>query len=120
VKGTAGSTTETTTVTLTVTAAGSFTLTAKPSSLSLAPGGHGTSRITATASNGFDGVITLSASGQPSGVTIAFSPKTITGSGSATMSIKLSATAKAGTYTITVTGTSGSIVETTKVTLTIT
>jgi subtilase family serine protease len=120
VTGTAGATTETTTVTLTVTAAGSFTITTAPKSISLAPGAHGTVAVRTTATGGFDGVITLTASGQPTGVTIAFTPKTITGSGHASMAIKLSATAKAGTYTITVTGTSGSITKTTKVTLTIT
>jgi subtilase family serine protease len=120
VTGTSGSTTETTTVTLTVTSTGSFTIATAPKAISIAPGSHGTVGVKTTASGGFDGVITLSASGQPAGVTIAFSPKTIKGSGTGTMAIKLAATAKAGTYTITVTGTSGSITATTKVTLTIT
>jgi uncharacterized membrane protein len=120
VTGTSGSTTETTTVTLTVTAAGSFTIATAPKAISIAPGSHGTVGVKTTATGGFDGVITLSASGEPAGVTLAFSPKTIKGSGTGTLAIKLAATAKAGTYTITVTGTSGSIVETTKVTLTIT
>jgi kumamolisin len=120
VTGTAGATVETTTVTLTVTAAGSFTIATAPKAISIAPGSHGTVGVKTTATGGFDGVITLSASGEPAGVTLAFSPKTIKGSGTGTLAIKLAATAKAGTYTITVTGTSGSIVETTKVTLTIT
>ena len=120
VTGTAGATTETTTVTLTVTAAGSFTITTAPKAISIAPGSHGTVGVKTSATGGFDGVITLTASGQPTGVTIAFTPKTITGTGHGTMAIKVSSTAKAGTFTITVTGTSGSIVKTTKVTLTIT
>jgi len=120
VTGTSGSITETTTVTLTVTATGSFTIATAPKAISIAPGSHGTVGVKTTATGGFDGVITLSASGEPAGVTIAFSPKTIKGSGTGTIAIKLAATAKAGTYTITITGTSGSIVETTKLTLTIT
>ncbi len=121
VKGTSGSTTETTTVTLTVTGPASFTLAAKPTKLSMAPGGHGTSTITATPSNGFNSSIALSASGQPSGVTVTFKPASIAGgSGTSTMQIRASSTTKAGTYTITVTGTGGGVTKRTKVTLTIT
>jgi hypothetical protein len=123
VTGTAGATTETTTVTLTVTTSGggSFTLAAKPTKASVAPGGHANSKITATPSGGFTGTIALSASGQPSGVTIAFKPTSITGgSGTAAMQIKVSSTATAGTFTITIKGTSGSTTATTTFTLTIT
>ncbi len=121
VKGTSGSTTETTTVTLTVTATASFTLAAKPTKVSMAPGGQGTSKITATPSNGFNSSIALSASGQPSGVTVTFNPTSIAGdSGSSTMTIKASGTTKAGTYAIKVTGTGGGVTKTAKVTLTIT
>jgi subtilase family serine protease len=121
VKGISGSITETTTVTLTVTGTASFTLAAKPTKLSMAPGGHGTSKITATPSNGFNSSIALSASGQPSGVTVTFKPTSIAGgSGSSTMTIKASSTTKAGTYTIKVKGSGGGVTRTTKVTLTIT
>jgi uncharacterized membrane protein len=121
VKGTSGSTTETTTVTLTVTGTASFTLAAKPTKVSVAPGGQGTSKITATPSNGFNSSIALSSSGQPSGVTVTFNPTSIAGgSGSSTLTIKASSTTKAGTYTITVKGSGGGVSKTTKVTLTIT
>ena len=123
VKGTSGSTTETTTVTLTVTSSGggSFTLAATPKKGSVAPGGHGSVKITATPSGGFTGTIALTASGQPTGVKVAFKPTSITGgSGTAAMQINVSSTAKAGTYTITIKGTSGSTTATTTFTLTIT
>ena len=123
VTGTSGSTKETTTVTLTVTAAssGSFTLAEAKPTLSVAPGTQTADKVTATPSGGFTGTIALSASGQPTGVTVAFSPTSIAGgSGSAVTEIKVLKTAKAGTYTITIKGTSGSTTATTTITLTIT
>jgi subtilase family serine protease len=121
VKGTSGSTTETTAVSLTVTGPASFTLTARPTKLTLAPGGHGNSRITATPANGFNSKITLSASGQPSGVTVTFKPGSITGgSGSSSMVVQTATTTKAGTYTITVTGSGGGVTQTITFTLVIT
>ncbi len=103
------------------TSGGSFTLAAAPKKASIAPGGHGNVKITATPSGGFTGTIALSASGQPTGVKIAFKPTSITGgSGTAAMQINVSSTAAAGTYTITIKGTSGSTTATATFTLTIT
>jgi kumamolisin len=97
-----------------------FTLSTSPSSVSIAPGSAGSSTITSTVSGGFDSGVTLSASGQPTGVTIGFSPSSITGTGTSTMSITVATGTTPGTYPITVTGTSGSTVETTTVSLTVT
>ena len=99
----------------------SFTLAVKPTKLSIAPGGHGSAKVTATPSGGFDSAISLSASGQPTGVSVTFKPASIAGgSGTASMSIKVSSTAKAGTYTITIIGSGVGATETTTFTLTIT
>lgn len=119
VTGTSGSTVETTTVTVTV-ATPSFTLSASPNSLSVAQGGSGGTTITSTVSGGFNSAVSLSASGQPSGVTIGFSPSSITGTGTSAMSITVGSTVATGTYTITVTGTSGTTQKTTTVSLTVT
>jgi hypothetical protein len=97
-----------------------FNLSASPTSVSIAQGGSGTSTITSTVFGGFDSAVTLSASGQPTGVTVGFSPGSITGTGTSTMTITVAATTVTGTYPITVTGTSGSLTETTTVTLTVT
>lgn len=97
-----------------------FSLSASPASVSIAQGGAGSSTIMSTVSDGFDSIIALSASGQPSGVTITFNPTSITGAGTSTMSITVASSTVAGTYPITVTGTSGSTVETTTVSLTVT
>ncbi len=100
---------------------GSFTLKALPSKVSFAPGGHGQVMITATPSGGFNSAITITASGQPSGVLIQIHPGTIAG-GSGTVAARIQSTAKApaGTYTITIKGVGGSVTETTTFTLTIT
>jgi len=97
-----------------------FTLSASPTSVSVAQGSSGTSTITSTVTGGFSGTISLTASGQPTGVTVGFSPTSITGAGTSTMMMTVASTTAPGTYSITVTGTSGSIVETTTVSLTVT
>jgi kumamolisin len=102
------------------TAANGFSLSASPSSVSIAQGGSGSSTITSTVSGTFDSAVSLTASGEPTGVTIGFTPSSITGTGTSSMSITVASSVTAGTYNITVTGTSGSTVETTSVSLTVT
>ncbi len=97
-----------------------FSLSASPTSVSVAAGSAGSSTITSTVSGGFSSAIALSASGQPSGVTIGFSPSSITGAGTSSMTMTVGSTVAAGTYSITVTGTSGSTTETATVSLTVT
>ena len=124
VTGTGGTVTHTTPVTLTVTtvATPDFTISASPSSKTIAQGTAGTSTITTAVSGGFNNSISLSATGQPTGVTVGFSPNPIAapGSGSSTMTITVGSTTTPGTYTITVTGTGGTTTHTTPVTLTVT
>ena len=121
VTGTAGSTTATTNVALTVTGTG-FTLGASPASVSVIQGGSGTSTITSTVMGSFNGAVTLSASGQPSGVTVSFgtNPIAAPGSGTSSMTMTVASSTATGTYNITVTGTSGSTTATTNVALTVT
>jgi subtilase family serine protease len=97
-----------------------FSLSASPTSVTVAQGNSGTSTITSTVTGGFDSAITLSASGQPTGVTVSFNPTSITGAGTSTMTMLVASSTAPGTYTITVKGTSGSTVETTTVSLTVT
>jgi kumamolisin len=124
VTGTGGGLTESATVSLTVTAAGTpaFTLSTSPTSVSVAQGGSGTSTVTTAVSGGFSSAIALSASGQPTGVTVAFNPTSIAapGSGTSTATFTVASTAAAGTYAITVTGTGGGITHTATVSLTVT
>ncbi|MGC1449786.1 MAG: protease pro-enzyme activation domain-containing protein [Candidatus Sulfotelmatobacter sp.] len=97
-----------------------FSLSASPAAVSVAQGHAGTSTITSTVTGGFSGAIALTATGQPSGVAVGFSPTSITGAGSSTLTMTVGSSTAVGTYTITVTGTSGSTVATTTVSLTVT
>jgi len=97
-----------------------FSLSASPASVTVAQGGNGSSTITSTVTGGFSSAISLSATGQPTGVTVGFSPTSITGAGTSSMTLTVASSTATGTYPITVTGTSGSTVETTTVTLTVT
>ncbi len=121
VAGNGGGTQQNTTVTITVTAPG-FTVSASPSSLSIAPGNQGASAITTSVSGGFNSAISLSATGAPSGTTVSFNPSSIPapGSGSSTMTLVVGSSTAPGTYPITVKGTGGGIQQTTTVTLTVT
>jgi uncharacterized membrane protein len=100
----------------------SFTISASPASLTVAQGNQGTSQITTTVSGGFNYPIGLSASGMPTGTTVAFSPQTIPapGAGNSTMTITVGSNTPLGTYPITVTGSGGGLLQTVTVTLTVT
>ena len=97
-----------------------FSLSASPSSISVAQGSSGTSTISSAVTGGFNSAIALSASGMPTGVTAGFNPNPITGASSSVLTLTVASTTVAGTYSITVTGTSGSIVANTTVSLTVT
>lgn len=98
----------------------SFTVAATPKTRTVLAGDKSTYTFTTTAVNGFTGVVTLSASGLPTGATAAFSPTTITGGGSSTLTVTTSTSTPAGAYTLTLTGVSGSLTQSTTVTLTVT
>jgi subtilase family serine protease len=120
VTGTGGGITHTATVSLTVTAPGSgtFTISVSPTSGSLRQGQSGTAVVSTAVSGGFDSAIALSATGEPTGVSISFSPASIAapGSGSSNMLLTVSRTARVGTYPITITGTGGGVTHTTTLT----
>ncbi len=97
-----------------------FSLTASPGSVTVLQGASGASTITSTALDGFSSAVALTASGQPTGVTVSFSPTSITGSGSSTLTMAVASTTVAGVYTITVTGSGGGITKTATVSLTVT
>jgi subtilase family serine protease len=99
-----------------------FTISASPTSVSVAQGKSGTSTITTAVSGGFNSSIALSATGQPTGVTVTFNPTSISapGSGTSTMTMAVASTTATGNYTITIQGVGGTITHTTTVTLTVT
>jgi hypothetical protein len=99
-----------------------FIIAAWPMSVSIAPGSSGNSTITITTCSLFYGPSYLSASGQPTGVTVGFTGGVDPSPGpyTSTMMIKVGSLVAAGTYTITVTGTGAGGTQTTTVTLTVT
>ena len=108
--------------TLPLSATGTFTLTVVPSTLTIPQNGQAMLLVTTTISGGFNSSISLSASGQPLGVSVTFNPSSIgaPGSGTSVMTITDKNIAPTGTYPITVTGNGGGIQQTATVTLTIT
>jgi kumamolisin len=121
VTGTGGGITHTATVSLTVTTptSGIFTISVSPSSGYLHRGTSGYAVVTTAVSGGFNSAIALSASGQPTGVSVSFSPTSIAapGSGTANMNLSVSRSTTTGTYTITIKGTGGGITHTTTLSL---
>ena len=95
----------TATLSLTVTGGANFSLSAAPATIN--QGASGTSAITITRT-GFTGAVNLSASGQPTGVTVTVTPASTTGN-AATANITVGAAVPAGTYPITITGTATGI-----------
>ena len=98
-----------------------FTISASPTAVSVTAGGSGSSTVTTAVSGGFNSAVGLTASGAPGGVTVGFSPASISapGSGSSNMTLNVAAGTAAGTYSITVTGTGGGLTQTTSVSLTV-
>jgi kumamolisin len=120
VTGTSGSTTSSTTVSLTVTGVpAAYSIGVAPTSISVTRSSSGKVTVTSTVTGGFNSAIALSAAGQGNGITISFSPASITGAGTSTMTITASSKATTGTKTITISGKSGTTTHTATVSLTI-
>ena len=114
VTGTSGSLTHTTTISLVITVP-NFSLSASPSNLNVVQGNSVVSTLTVGPQSGFNGSVTLAASGLPSGVTASFSPASTTGT--STLTLVAGSAVTAGTTTVTVTGTSGSLTHTATISL---
>ncbi|HEX6776953.1 MAG TPA: hypothetical protein VF099_02075, partial [Ktedonobacterales bacterium] len=122
VTGTEGSATHSTTVSVTVTAPATndFSISANPTSLSIAQGSNGTSTISTAVTSGSAGTVSLTASVSPSGPTASLNPTSVTAGGSSTLTVTVGSTVATGTYTVTVTGTEGSATHSATVTVTVT
>jgi subtilase family serine protease len=116
ITGVSGSLTHTTTLSLTIVKP-DFSLSANPSSLAITQGHTGTSAITITPVNGFNGTVNLSTGTLPSGVTAGFNPNPATST--STLTFTVAANATTGTTTVTVTGVSGSLTHSTNISLTV-
>ena len=94
-----------------------FSLSATPSSQTVAPGAGTSYTVTVVPTNGFSGIVDFSASGLPSGTNAGFNPTPVDTSGSTTMTVTTSVSTTPGTYSLTVTGSSGALIRTTTATL---
>ncbi|MEU3288736.1 M28 family peptidase [Streptomyces longwoodensis] len=99
--------------------ANDFSLAVSPASGSTAPGTSLTTTVSTATTNGSAQTVNLSASGAPSGVTVSFSPASVTSGASATATVTVGSSVPPGTYTLTVTGT-GTTTHTAPFTLTVT
>ncbi|MFJ1755000.1 glycoside hydrolase family 9 protein [Kitasatospora sp. NPDC088134] len=97
-----------------------FALSVGPATGSAAPGVSATATVTTTVVAGAAQPVALTASGAPAGVSVSFSPATVTAGGTATLTAAVAAGAAPGSYPITVTGTSGSTAHSAGYTLTVT
>ncbi|MFE1442048.1 M4 family metallopeptidase [Streptomyces sp. NPDC058739] len=82
-----------------------FSLALNPSSGSAQPGSSATATVNTSTTGGSSQTVQLSASGTPSGVTVSFSPSSVTSGNSSTMTVQVASGTADGTYPITVTGT---------------
>ena len=112
VTGKSGSLSSSIVLSLTVTPPPSYSVAVSPGSLSLQQGTSVTSTITVTKLYGFSGVVSLSASGLPAGVTASIASTTLT--------IAATASAAPGNLVVTVTGASGVLTQKATVNVTVT
>jgi len=120
ITGTGGGITRTAPVTLVITnlAVPGFSISATPSSQNIVMGGSTSYSVTVGSLNGFSGTVALTVSGLPAHVSGSFSPASITGgTGSSTLNITTATNAPNGDYPLTITGISGTLTNTTSVTL---
>ena len=119
ITGTSGTLMATTTVSITIGLAPSFTITPASPNVAIVQGGATVNdALTITGANGFTGMVTLTATGLPSGVTAVFTPNPATGTSSVALSAASTA-AVGGPVSVTITGTSGTTVGSTTVMLTV-
>ncbi|MGA7830605.1 MAG: protease pro-enzyme activation domain-containing protein [Terracidiphilus sp.] len=94
-----------------------FQLLASPNNLNVNPGTAGITTISVNDMNGFNGLVNLSISGLPSGVTATFAPSST--NGISQLILNVSSSAVHGEYGLTISGSSGTITTTTTLALTI-
>lgn len=99
---------KTATLALSVSAAADFGLAATPAAVSLAQGEQTIVTVAITRTGGFDGDVTLAASGLPAGVDAAFDPVSTAGDVS-TLTLTAAAGAAEGSVPLTITGTAAGL-----------
>lgn len=96
-----------------------YSLSASPNTLSVVAGAAASSTVSLTMAAGYTSVVSFGTTNLPVGITAAFSPASLSATGATSLTINSSGAASAGTYTIGITGTSGSLLQSTPLVLTI-
>lgn len=127
IRGTSGSLIRETNITLTVNPSGDFSVSASPSSRTIAQGATTTYSVTVQSLGGFSSPVSLTALNLPGNQVLpgtGFVPQTVTpssnGSVNSTLTIVTNNQTPTGTFTITIRGTSGGLIRNTTVSLTVT
>ena len=98
---------------------GTLAVAVTPTSMNVAQGRIGSATLSVTRGGAFTGVVALSASGAPAGVSLAFNPATVAaGSTSSTVQATISSSLATGSYPVTITA-AGTGVNTATATLTV-
>lgn len=95
-----------------------FSVSLSPAAATVNPGSSAAATVNTATTSGSAQTVTLGSSGAPAGVSVSFSPASVTSGGSSTMTVATTASAAPGSYTITVTGT-GSATHSASYTLTV-
>ncbi|MES9525379.1 M28 family peptidase [Streptomyces capoamus] len=82
-----------------------FSVSVSPAGGSTDPGTSLTTTVSTATTSGSAQTVTLSAAGAPSGVTVSFSPASVTSGASATATVSVGSSVPPGTYPLTITGT---------------
>jgi regulation of enolase protein 1 (concanavalin A-like superfamily) len=118
ITGSGGSLTRISPLTLNVLSRPNFFVSASPSSQNITIGAGTSFTVTVGSLNGFSGTVALSVSGLPTHASSSFSPASVTGgAGSSTLSITTATNTPNGTYTLTLMGVSGTLTNSTTVSL---
>ena len=107
ITGAGGGFTRAGTTSLTIKDARDFSLTSSPSTITVKQGEEATFTIGVKQIEGFQGVVTLTASGLPQDATYTFNPSSGTPDFTSKLVIKLASSTPVGTYTITIGGSGG-------------
>lgn len=94
-----------------------FSLSASPSSQSIAVGRNTSYTATLTPQNGYSTAVNLSVSGLPSGATGTFNPAILNGTGNSQLNITTDGNVAAGTYPLVITATDGVLTHTADISL---
>jgi regulation of enolase protein 1 (concanavalin A-like superfamily)/uncharacterized membrane protein len=102
---------------MTVVPTADFSISATPSSQTVAQGSNTTYTTTISPLNGFTDTVSLNVSGLPAGATANFIPASAVNPRTWALMVSTATTTAAGTYTVTISGTSGTLSHSTTVTL---